>query len=138
MVWIYLKLGSFGRLFNEEKREINGRNGGNNLSANLTAKNSHHDSHHHHHSSSSSSSDESLHRPTIITNTTTEAPSQCDDYLNLLEICNGCGIAHTVSHPNCQHKYKLCNAGMNSIQECSLGLLFDNERLTCDYAELVG
>jgi hypothetical protein len=71
---------------------------------------------------------------------TTTTPSQCDgdDALNLEALCSGCTNIYTVANPNCQQEYILCNVnGMNSIQKCGSGLLFDSQNLTCDYAGLV-
>jgi hypothetical protein len=140
----FLKLGASGILFYEVKRELNGRNGGNNLSANLTFKNSHHGSRHHH-SPSSSSSDETHHKhhhhhhynwPPVITTTT------CNDAnLNLRFLCKGCTITHIVANPYCQQKYIECNGGPNNdqniIQQCRPGLIFDSNMMTCNYAGLV-
>jgi hypothetical protein len=62
--------------------------------------------------------------------------------LDLLNLCSGCAIKHSVANPTFQQEYIECNAGLNndqnSIQKCSPGLLFDSNRLTCDYAGLVG
>ncbi len=94
--------------------------------------------------------------PTVDTTTktpTTEASTQSpttpacgddsseDNNLNLPSLCSGCSQKRLVANPNSQQRYIECNGGQNgnqnSVQKCSPGLLFDSNKLTCDYAGLV-
>jgi hypothetical protein len=71
---------------------------------------------------------------------TTESNDEDLD-LNLDNLCAGCSLKHLVANPNSQKRYIECNGGddgqTNSVQSCSPGLLFDPNRLTCDYVENV-
>jgi len=64
-----------------------------------------------------------------------------DADLNLDTLCSGCSERHLVENPNSQQRYIECNGGPdnneNSVKKCSPGLLFDPNRLTCDYSGLV-
>jgi hypothetical protein len=69
-----------------------------------------------------------------------EDPNQ-DNNLDLPSLCSGCWKKHLVANPNSQERYVECNGGPNnvenSVKKCSPGLLFDKDRLTCDYHGLV-
>jgi hypothetical protein len=69
-----------------------------------------------------------------------EDPNQ-DNNLDLPSLCSGCWEKHLVANPNSQERYIECNGGPNndenSVKKCSPGLLFDKDRLTCDYHGLV-
>jgi len=64
-----------------------------------------------------------------------------DADLDLDKLCSGCSERHLVENPNSQQRYIECNGGPdnneNSVKKCSPGLLFDPNRLTCDYSGLV-
>jgi hypothetical protein len=84
--------------------------------------------------------------------TTTEAPIETttpvcgedpnqDNNLDLPSLCSGCWEKHLVVNPNSQGRYVECNGGPNNdentVKKCSPGLLFDKDKLTCDYQGLV-
>jgi len=64
-----------------------------------------------------------------------------DADLDLDNLCSDCSEKHLVENPNSQERYIECNGGpdnnTNSIRKCSPGLLFDSNKLTCDYSGLV-
>jgi hypothetical protein len=64
-----------------------------------------------------------------------------DNNLDLPSLCSGCSQKRLVANPNSQQRYIECNGGengnQNSVQKCSPGLLFDSNKLTCNYAGLV-
>jgi hypothetical protein len=64
-----------------------------------------------------------------------------DNNLDLPSLCSGCSQKRLVANPNSQQRYIECNGGengnQNSVQKCSPGLLFNSNKLTCDYAGLV-
>ncbi len=83
----------------------------------------------------------------IPTEAPTTQPPGCgdnddtDDNLNLDDLCAGFPENHLVANPNSQKRYVECNGGPNndenSVKKFSPVLLFDKNRLTCDYHGLV-